>query len=222
MFKTLIILMRGRAYEAGQRLSDQNALAILDQPMRDAGAAVERMKKALAVALAQDRREESRADALRRQAGDTEERAVAALKGGREDLARKAAEAIVALETDLAASLEARDLFGAEIAKLERRVRDRGRRLADLERGRRMARAAQAVRNARRGRVEAAPLCQSTPREAEEPLSACALSRLKASRRRRRATPSTASLPQKPLPKLWPPKALARPGRLASAMCSRA
>ena len=42
MFKTIITLMRGRAFDAEQRLKDDNALALLDQQMRDAAGAVDR------------------------------------------------------------------------------------------------------------------------------------------------------------------------------------
>jgi phage shock protein A len=171
MFKSLITLMRGRAFEAERRLVDKNALAILDQQMRDASAAVDRTKKALAIAIAQDKQEEQRCVALRRQAEDLEQRALEALQGQRENLAQKAAEAIAALETDIAAAEKSRSLFGAEISKLERHARKQALRLADLERGRRVARAAEAVRVARRGRIEKAPPCQSTLNEVESTLA---------------------------------------------------
>lgn len=170
MFKTIFTLMRGRAFEAEERVKDQHALALLDQQMRDAGAAVERAKRALAVALAQDKQEELRLATTRRQIEDLEQRAVAALQGGRDDLAQKAAETIAALEKDAGAAQRAREYFAVEISKLERHVRNQSARLADLERGRRVARAAQAVRIARAGRIEPAPFCQSTLSEAETTL----------------------------------------------------
>ncbi len=98
-------------------------------------------------------------------------RAVAALRAGREDLAEKASENLAALEGDAQAAEKARALFSVEIAKLERHVRDQSARLAELERGRRIARAAEAVRIARRGRVEDAPCRQATLAEAEATLA---------------------------------------------------
>lgn len=171
MFKTLITLMRGRSFETGERLADQNALVILDQQMRDAGAAVDRAKKALAIAIAQDKQEELKLAATRRQTADLEQRAIAALEARRDDLAEKAAEAIAGLETDANAAQKARDIFAVEIAKLERHVRKQSARLADLDRGRRIARAAEAVRTARQGRIEAACGFQSTLMEAEATLA---------------------------------------------------
>ena len=171
MFKTLITLARGRAHDAEEQLVDRNALAILDQQMRDASVCVARAKKALAIAMAQDAQEEQRLTATRRQIADLEARAVAALQGGREDLAGEAAQSIAGLEADAAAAQKARDYFVAEIAKLRRHVGKMGARLAELERGRRVARAAQAVRHARRGRVEEAPCHQSTLSEAEATLA---------------------------------------------------
>lgn len=170
MFKTLITLVRGRAFDAEQRLADKHALAMLDQQMRDAAGALERAKRALAVAMAQDRQEGERLAATRRRIDDLEQRAVAALQGGREDLAQKAADTIAELERDAGAAQKARDYFASEIGRLERHVRKQGARLAELERGRRIARAAQAVRVSRAGRVESAPCYRSTLNEAEATL----------------------------------------------------
>ncbi|MGH6836682.1 MAG: PspA/IM30 family protein [Methylocella sp.] len=171
MFKALITLAKGRVFATGERLADQNALVILDQQMRDASAAVDRAKKALAVAIAQDKQEEQRLAATRRQIADLEQRAISALAAGRDDLAQKAAEAIAGLETDANAAQTARDIFAVEIAKLERHVGKQSTRLADLDRGRRIARAAQAVRIARQGRVETACGFQNTLMEAEATLA---------------------------------------------------
>lgn len=171
MFKTVVTLLRGRAYDAEERLADRHALSLLDQQMRDAAASVERAKRALAVALAQDRAEERKLDATRERIAELETRAVEALKGGREDLAAKAAENIAALEGDAQAAEKARTIFAAEIAKLERHVRGQSARLAELERGRRIARAAESVRIMRRGRLEDAPCHQATLLDAETTLA---------------------------------------------------
>lgn len=171
MFKTVVTLLRGQAFEAEERLADRHALAILDQQMRDAATSVDRAKRALAIAIAQDRGEEQKLAAAKAQIVELEGRAVEALKGGREDLAEKAAESIAALEADAQAAQKARAIFAAEIAKLERHVRNQSARLAELERGRRIARAAQAVRVSRRGRLEEAPCHQATLSEAEATLA---------------------------------------------------
>jgi phage shock protein A len=171
MFRTVVTLLRGRAFEAEERLADRHALAILDQQIRDASHAVARAKKALALAMAQDQAEGRKGAAACAGIAELEARAVEALRAGRADLAEQAAEAIAAREADAQAAEKARAIFAAEIGRLERDVRDRSARLAELDRGRRLARAAEAVRVARRGRIEAAPCLQATLSEAEATLS---------------------------------------------------
>jgi phage shock protein A len=171
MFKTVVTLLRGQAFEAEERLADRHALLLLDQQMRDAAQAIDRAKKALAVAVAKDKAEEKKLAATHAQIRELEGRAVEALEAGREDLAQKAAEAIAGLEGDAQATEKAHGVFAVEIAKLERHIRSQSARLAELERGRRIARAAQAVRVARRGRLEEAPLCRATLSEAEATLA---------------------------------------------------
>ena len=170
MMKMLLTLVRGGANAAGRELADRNALVILDQQLRDASASLEQAKRALALAIAQDRQEGSRLSGLETQIADLEGRVVAALGGGREDLAREGAEAIARLEADRGAAKSARALFATEIARLRSRVSDAEGRIAAVDRGRRLARAAEAVRRTRRGGVESALPHQATLREAEETL----------------------------------------------------
>jgi phage shock protein A len=153
MLKILMTLMRGAAAAAEEEVADRHALLILDQQIRDVAANVDRSKRALAVAIAQDEAEAKRLEKLESRIADLEERALAALKGGREDLAAEAADAIAALEADRAAIGEARASFAAEIHRLKRTVGDASRRLSELERGRRIAQAAEAVRRLKAGRL---------------------------------------------------------------------
>ena len=171
MLKTLKTMVRGRTALIAEELGDQNALLILDQQMRDAAGALDRAKKALAIAVAQQGQEEQRLEATRSRIADLETGAIAALGSGREDLAAEAAEAIATLEAERDASQTARALFAAEIAKLKGHVLQQQMRFSQLERGRRIARAAEAVRVARRGRIEAAPIFAGTLAEAEATLT---------------------------------------------------
>ena len=79
MFKTVLTLFRGRVAAAEEELEDRTALLILDQQMRDAAAAVERSKRALALAIAQDQQEGRRLDTTNERIADLEVRATAAL-----------------------------------------------------------------------------------------------------------------------------------------------
>jgi phage shock protein A len=167
MFKTVFTIFRGSVAAAGEELEDRTALLILDQQMRDAAAAVERSKRTLALAIAQDQQEGRRLDATNTRIADLEVRATAALDGGREDLAREAAQAIANLEADRDAAMTARALFASEITRLKRHVANAEARITELDRGRRIARASEAVRALRRGGIEAARPYECTLPEAE-------------------------------------------------------
>src|SRR5258708_9115724 len=132
-FKTVWTLFRGSVAAAGEELEGRNALLILDQQMRDAATAVERAKRTLALAIAQDQQEGRRLDATNARIADLEVRATAALNGGREDLAREAAEQIAALEADRDAAMTARALFASEITRLRRHLANADARLTDLD-----------------------------------------------------------------------------------------
>ena len=170
MIKTVLTLFRGSVAAAGEELEDRTALLILDQQMRDAAAAVDRSKRTLALAIASDQQEGRRLETTNARIVDLEARATAALEGGREDLAREAAQAIANLEAERDAAMTARTLFAAEITRLERHVASAEARINELDRGRRIARASEAVRSLRRSGIEAARPYESTLPEAEATL----------------------------------------------------
>jgi len=170
MFKVMMTLLRGKQAEAVEGLADANALTLLDQHIRDASADLDRARRALAIASAQDASEAGRIESVRAKIAGIETRAVAALDGGREDLAAEAAEAIAGLETDLVGANAARASFARETGKLRARTADAERRLAELERGRRAARAAEAVRRLRSRGSETLGGGASSLRDAEATL----------------------------------------------------
>ncbi len=170
MFKTVLTIFRGHVAAAGEELEDRSALLILDQQMRDAAAAVERSKRTLALAIAGDQAEGRRLEATCTRIADLEVRATAALEGGREDLAREAAQAIANLEADRDSAMTARALFASEITRLKRHVANAEARITELDRGRRLARASESVRALRRSCIEAARPYESTLPEAEATL----------------------------------------------------
>lgn len=170
MFKTVLTIFRGSVAAAGEDLEDRTALLILDQQMRDTAAALERSKRAVALAIAQDQQEGRRLEATETRIADLEIRAAAALDGGRDDLAREAAQAIASLEAERDAAKTARALFSAEIIRLKRYVGNAEARIGELDRGRRIARASEAVRALRRGGCEAARPYECTLPEAEATL----------------------------------------------------
>src|ERR1700754_1865518 len=130
MLKTIITLVRGAAFRAEEEFTDRSALLILDQQIRDGAAGIDRAKRALALAIAQDEAEGKRLETTLSRIADLEERARAALNGGGEEVASEA---------------------GGEITGLKAAVRNSGQRLAALERGRRIALAAESVRRLKTG-----------------------------------------------------------------------
>ena len=151
MLKTIMTLVRGAAFRAEEEFADRSALLILDQQIRDSAAGIERAKRALAVAIAQDDAEGKRLETTLSRIADLEERALAALNAGSEELASEAAEAIAVMEADRDSIREARATFAREISGLKAAVRRSGQRLAELERGRRIALAAESVRRLKAG-----------------------------------------------------------------------
>lgn len=149
MFKTVTTFLRGKQSEAREAFIDANALTLIDQYLRDGAQDLEKARRALAVAKAQETAEETRITDITRRIADLEERALAALNGGREDLASDAAQAIADLEIDRTASETALGQFRSATAKLKRRVSDAERRITELDRGRRTARVSEAVRQLR-------------------------------------------------------------------------
>jgi phage shock protein A len=169
MLKTFVTLIRGGIAAAEAEVTDRSALLILDQQIRDAAAATERARRALALAIAQDEAEGRRHEATLSRIADLESRTREALVAGREDLATEAAEAIAVMEADRDAIREARDTFKREITQLGTAVSGATQRLADLERGRRIAQAAEAVRRLKTQGVRGSGV--ATLAEAETTLS---------------------------------------------------
>ena len=170
MFKTFVTFIRGKNFEAVQTFADDHALTLLDQQIRDAAGDLDRARRALAIAEAQNGAEASRIEALGARIADLEARTIAALDSGREDLASEAAEVIAGLEADLATAKAAHASFGRECGKLRSMTHNAERRLAELERGRRAARAAEAVRRLRSRGSETLGGGASSLRDAEATL----------------------------------------------------
>ena len=141
MFKQIVMLIRGRAHEAEEAFGDRHALPILAQQIRDAARGVESARRAVALAIAQNRLEKENAERLSARIDDLETRAIAALEKGREDLATEAAASIARLETELLNARQVQAEFTDGIDRLRQAVRQSETRLAALRRGERLAEA---------------------------------------------------------------------------------
>ncbi|MGF3025893.1 PspA/IM30 family protein [Methylobacterium aquaticum] len=182
MLNILSTLVRGAAARAAEDLHDQHAFLILEQQLRDAAAALDDSRRALGRAIAQEAADAKRQAALAARIAELETSAVAALAGGREDLAQDAAEALAEMEQEALALETTRAAYAAEVAALRRAVRKGTHQFAELERGQRIARAAEAVRRlrARRGQGCGSPAAlaeaQATLRRLREAQAADAAS----------------------------------------------
>ena len=139
MFKQIVTLMRGRAYMAEEAFTDRHALPILAQQIRDAARGVESARRAVALAIAQNRLEKENAERLSAHIEELEIRAIAALEKGRGDLAAEAAASIARLETELQNARQVQAEFADGIDRLRQAVRQSETRLAALRRGERLA-----------------------------------------------------------------------------------
>jgi phage shock protein A len=103
MWKQLVTLVRGSAYEAGQSVTDARALTILDQQIRDAGAAQSKARDDLATLTARRRLAEKDLEALTAQRSKYEASARAAIGRGDMGLAREVAERLATIEAEFTA-----------------------------------------------------------------------------------------------------------------------
>ena len=120
-------------------------MASLERSIAAAHHAHTAARRALAVAMAEEARETERRLALIAKTSDLEQRAIAALRAGRDDLTTQAAEAIAAMTSDIAASERASQRFAAGVALARREVDAQRLRLSELDRGRRLARIGDAL-----------------------------------------------------------------------------
>lgn len=207
MFKQILTLMRWRAHEAEEAFGDRHALPILAQQIRDAARGVEAARRAVAVAIAQNRLEKENAERLSVRIVDLESRAIAALEKGREDLASEAAASIARLETELQNARQVQAEFADGIDRLKQAVRQSETRLAALRRGERLATARDRTRRLTRD-VPGQDLATLT--DAEETLA-------RLQQRQREAELTAEALTE--LEAVPDPTALAR--KLAEAGCGR-
>ncbi|MEM7462083.1 MAG: PspA/IM30 family protein [Pseudomonadota bacterium] len=167
MIKLFYALIRGTANEAAESFADRHGLAILRQQINDSARAVQSARKAVAIAIAQNKQEEEQYNQIVSRLNDLEERTVIALEKGKKKIAQEAAETIALLEAERDTSKEALSRFQTEIDRLKRQVRGAETRLRELRRGQRIA---DVTDKTQRMRGEGEPVALSTLADAEETL----------------------------------------------------
>jgi phage shock protein A len=119
IWKQLITMVRGSAHEAGQAVVDAKALTILDQQIRDAGAAQAKARDDLAGLSAKRRMLEKDQEALRAQYSKYEASARAAMARGDMVLAREVAARLSTLES----AISTKEPQITEMRQAEERIR---------------------------------------------------------------------------------------------------
>ncbi len=147
MFKQIVTLFRGRAYETQEAVVDAHTLTILRQQIRDCAEAVTASRKAVAIAIAQNEQEITQCAKIKARIADLEARTLQALEQGKQDLAHEAAETIAILEMERDSSLAAQSNFSREISRLKGILRSSEARLKDIERGHRIAAVTEKTQN---------------------------------------------------------------------------
>ena len=167
MFRTLTTLMTGANARAETRVRDTFALELIEEKIRQAEAGLKSAKATLA-SLIQRQRVETRArEALDVRIADMLARAKEALDGGREDLARDAAQAIAEMENELATRKETLNRLDSRVLRLRSSVEAGHRRIVDLKQG---AIQARAVRRESQMQVRLGRSLDATPVEEAEAL----------------------------------------------------
>ena len=154
MMKLFSTLLRGQSAAALEELADRHAMPLLDQQMRDAQASLALAQRALATAIAEDVQEGRRVASILTRIEGLEGRCKEAMAAGSDALALDAAEVIAGLEAERDAGRQAQALFASEIGRLRMHVASIARRMSELNRGRRMARVADAVERSRGSRID--------------------------------------------------------------------
>jgi phage shock protein A len=168
MFKQIVTLFRGQAFEAQEAVVDGYALTILRQQIRDCAGAVTATRRAMAIAIAQNEQEIVQCVKIKARIADLETRTLQALELNKQELAHEAAETIAILEMERDSSLAAQSNFSREISRLKGILRASETRLKDIERGQRIAAVTERTQHLRE---QGAGSTQNALRDAEATLS---------------------------------------------------
>ena len=122
--------VRGKAHETGDAIVDANALAILDQEIRDADSALAKARDQLSLIAAKRSLAEKECNELGAEKDKYLNAARASLEKGQDDLARRSAERVAQLEQQLDAKRQVMDDYSlsekemrASVAGIESKIK---------------------------------------------------------------------------------------------------
>lgn len=143
MFGTLKTLITGANARAEEKVRDTYSIELIEQKIREAQAGLQAAKATLASLIQRSRAEGRQIEVLETRLKDMTIRTKEALKGGRDDLAGEAAQAVAEMENELILRRETASRLDTRVLRLRQSVEATSRRIIDLKQG---AVAAKAVR----------------------------------------------------------------------------
>ncbi|WP_439126364.1 MAG: PspA/IM30 family protein (plasmid) [Pseudomonas rhizophila] len=149
IWKKLVTALRGGASEVGEAIVDANAIRILEQEQRDADAAVLAARNSLIEIKAKHKMSLQRLEAYGSDISSWENKALAALNKGVEDLAGECANKVAELEGLRDQEKILADQFGKQVEILHTQVTKADTQIKGLKQQIEMTKAREAVQKAR-------------------------------------------------------------------------
>nr|WP_011922888.1 PspA/IM30 family protein [Pseudomonas fluorescens]CAM96111.1 putative PspA family protein [Pseudomonas fluorescens SBW25] len=149
IWKKLVTALRGGASEVGEAIVDANAIRILEQEQRDADAAVLTARNSLIEIKAKHKMSLQRLEAYDSDISSWENKALAALNKGAEDLAGECANKVAELEGLRDQEKILADQFGKQVEVLHAQVTKADTQIKGLKQQIEMTKAREAVQKAR-------------------------------------------------------------------------
>ncbi len=148
MLKLVTTLIKGATARQEELATQQFAVDLLQQKVRESDEVLRRAKDTLALLILKERQEKRLLDTVLARKADLESRAALALAGGSEDLAREAAQAIADLENEARVRAAAIDRLRERSNRMRLSLERNHRRIIDLKLGVMTAKAVDAERKA--------------------------------------------------------------------------
>ena len=127
VLRDMVTAIRGGANEVGEAIVDANAIRILEQEVRDAESAIASAKQSLTRMKSAEIKLKREITTLTTDVGDYEQKAIAALNAGQEELATEVAERISELEEERNEKSTERKALDAEVSKIHSMIKGRER-----------------------------------------------------------------------------------------------
>ena len=167
MFGTLKTLIIGANARAEEKVRDTYSIELIEQKIREAQTGLQAAKATLASLIQRGRAEMRQIEVLETRRKEMTGRAKDALKGGRNDLAGEAAQAVAEMENELTLRRETASRLDTRILRLRQSVEATNRRIIDLKQGAVAAKAVRQEQNIQK-RLNTTLAGQSPINEAEE------------------------------------------------------